>query len=134
MSNGECSSPRTSADCSDGFGIYALFLTVGFALHQLLDAAQYAAIPRYVGYVLATTVVGWPTGGLIVLRATIVGLFFILGVAAAPFLPGDQGKAAARNPGGGAAGGRAPYQLIVNAPSRISKLFRRLRKLIPSSD
>jgi hypothetical protein len=29
----------------DGFEIYALFLTVGFALHQLLDAAQYAANP-----------------------------------------------------------------------------------------
>jgi hypothetical protein len=63
VSNGECSSPRTSADCSDGFGIYTLFLTVGFARHQLLDAAQYAAIPRYVGYVLATTVVGWAPAG-----------------------------------------------------------------------
>jgi hypothetical protein len=33
----------------DGFEIYALFLTVGFALHQLLDAAQYTQIPRYAG-------------------------------------------------------------------------------------
>jgi MFS family permease len=49
----------------DGFEIYALFLTVGFALHQLLDAAQYAQIPRYAGYVLATTVFGWATGGVI---------------------------------------------------------------------
>jgi MFS family permease len=49
----------------DGFEIYALFLTVGFALHQLLDAAQYAEIPRYAGYVLATTVFGWATGGVI---------------------------------------------------------------------
>jgi len=49
----------------DGFEIYALFLTVGFALHQLLDAAQYAALPRYAGYVLATTVFGWATGGVI---------------------------------------------------------------------
>jgi MFS family permease len=49
----------------DGFEIYALFLTVGFALHQLLDATQYAAIPRYAGYVLATTVFGWATGGVI---------------------------------------------------------------------
>src|SRR5256885_5729050 len=49
----------------DGFEIYALFLTVGFALHQLLDAAQYAAIPRYAGYILATTVFGWATGGVI---------------------------------------------------------------------
>jgi MFS family permease len=49
----------------DGFEIYALFLTVGFALHQLLQATQYAAIPRYAGYVLATTVFGWATGGVI---------------------------------------------------------------------
>src|SRR4029077_20893542 len=42
-----------------------LFLTVAFALHQLLDAAQYAAIPRYAGYILATTVFGWATGGVI---------------------------------------------------------------------
>ncbi len=49
----------------DGFEIYALFLTVGFALHQLLDVAQSAALPRYAGYVLATTVFGWATGGVI---------------------------------------------------------------------
>jgi MFS family permease len=49
----------------DGFEIYALFLTVGFALHQLLVPAEYAALPRYAGYVLATTVFGWATGGVI---------------------------------------------------------------------
>jgi MFS family permease len=49
----------------DGFEIFALFLTVGFALHQLLDVAQYAAIPRYAGFVLATTVFGWAAGGVI---------------------------------------------------------------------
>lgn len=49
----------------DGFEIYALFLTVGFALHQLLETSQYAQIPRYAGYVLATTVFGWATGGVI---------------------------------------------------------------------
>src|SRR5260221_9187490 len=49
----------------DGFEIYALFLTVGFALHQLLDAAQYSAIPQYAGYILAVTVFGWATGGVI---------------------------------------------------------------------
>jgi hypothetical protein len=42
----------------DGFEIYALFLTIGFALHQLLAAAAYPALPRYAGYVLATTVFG----------------------------------------------------------------------------
>jgi MFS family permease len=49
----------------DGFEIYALFVTVGFALHQLLDPSQYSQIPRYAGYVLATTVFGWATGGVI---------------------------------------------------------------------
>ncbi len=49
----------------DGFEIYALFLTVGFALHQLLESSQYSQIPRYAGYVLATTVFGWATGGVI---------------------------------------------------------------------
>jgi MFS family permease len=49
----------------DGFELYALFLTVGFALHQLLDVTQHAAIPRYAGYILATTVFGWAAGGVI---------------------------------------------------------------------
>jgi MFS family permease len=49
----------------DGFEIYALFLTVGFALHQLLSPAEYHQIPRFAGYVLATTVFGWATGGVI---------------------------------------------------------------------
>jgi MFS family permease len=49
----------------DGFEIFALFITVGFALHQLLDPSQYATIPQYAGYVLATTVFGWATGGVI---------------------------------------------------------------------
>src|SRR5947208_14280847 len=49
----------------DGFEIFALFLTVGFALRQLLDAAEYATIPQYAGYILACTVFGWATGGVI---------------------------------------------------------------------
>src|SRR5439155_20581390 len=49
----------------DGFEIFALFLTVGFALRQLLDAAECAAIPQYAGYILACTVFGWATGGVI---------------------------------------------------------------------
>src|SRR5215472_18702286 len=49
----------------DGFEIFALFVTVGFALKQLLDPSQYAAIPKYAGYILATTVFGWATGGVI---------------------------------------------------------------------
>jgi MFS family permease len=49
----------------DGLEIFALFLTVGFALRQLLDVAQYPDIPQYAGFVLATTVFGWATGGVI---------------------------------------------------------------------
>jgi MFS family permease len=49
----------------DGFEIFALFVTVGFALRQLLDVAQHAAIPQYAGYILAATVFGWATGGVI---------------------------------------------------------------------
>src|SRR5262249_23994336 len=40
-------------------------LTVGFALKQLLDVGQAAAIPQYAGYILAFTVFGWATGGVI---------------------------------------------------------------------
>src|SRR5713226_3487240 len=43
----------------DGFEIYAIFLTVGFALHHLLDPSKYA------GYILAATVAGWATGGVV---------------------------------------------------------------------
>jgi MFS family permease len=49
----------------DEFEIYALFLTVGFSLHQPLEAAEHSQIRRYPGYVLATTAFGWATGGLI---------------------------------------------------------------------
>lgn len=49
----------------DGFEIFALFLTVGFALHQLLPAGEAAEVPRYAGYVLAATVFGWATGGVV---------------------------------------------------------------------
>jgi hypothetical protein len=43
----------------DSFEFFALFITVGFALHQLVAPAEHAAIPRYAGYVLAATLFGW---------------------------------------------------------------------------
>jgi MFS family permease len=49
----------------DGFEVFALILTVGAALHQLLDASQYPDIPLYAGAVIATTVAGWGLGGMI---------------------------------------------------------------------
>jgi MFS family permease len=49
----------------DGYEVYALILTVGVALHQLLDASQYAQLPAYAGTVIATTLFGWGVGGMI---------------------------------------------------------------------
>ena len=49
----------------DGYETYALILTVGVALHQLLAPAQYPQIPAYAGTVLAITLFGWGVGGMI---------------------------------------------------------------------
>jgi MFS family permease len=49
----------------DGFEVFALILTVGVALHQLLDPSQYPLIPAYAGAIIAITVFGWGLGGLI---------------------------------------------------------------------
>src|SRR5215510_13532412 len=49
----------------DAFEVFALILTVGVALHQLLDPSQYARIPAYAGAVIAITVFGWAIGGLL---------------------------------------------------------------------
>jgi MFS family permease len=49
----------------DGFETYALILTVGVALHQLLEPTQYAQIPAYAGGIIATTLLGWALGGII---------------------------------------------------------------------
>ncbi len=49
----------------DGFETYALILTIGPAMRSLLDAAQYAQIPAYIGTVIAITLLGWGLGGLI---------------------------------------------------------------------
>jgi len=49
----------------DGFETYALILTVGPALHQLLAPAQYPHIPAYAGTVIAITLLGWGIGGMI---------------------------------------------------------------------
>src|SRR5215510_7525220 len=49
----------------DGFEVFALILTVGVALHQLLDPSQYQLIPAYAGVIIAITVFGWGIGGLL---------------------------------------------------------------------
>src|SRR2546421_12883247 len=49
----------------DGYETFALILTVGVALRQLLDPALYPQIPAYAGTVIAITLLGWGCGGLI---------------------------------------------------------------------
>ena len=49
----------------DGYETYALVISIGVALRQLLDPSQYSQIPTYAGIVIATTLLGWALGGLI---------------------------------------------------------------------
>src|SRR6266478_8039953 len=49
----------------DGYETYAVLLSVGAALRQLLDPSQYGQIPAYAGLVIAMTLLGWGIGGLI---------------------------------------------------------------------
>src|SRR5712671_4389758 len=49
----------------DGYETYALVISVGVALRQLLDPSQYPQIPTYAGTVIAITLLGWGIGGLI---------------------------------------------------------------------
>ena len=49
----------------DGYETYALILTVGVALRQLLEPAQLPQLPTYAGGVIALTLLGWGIGGLI---------------------------------------------------------------------
>jgi MFS family permease len=49
----------------DGYETYALVISVGVALRQLLQPSQYTQIPVYAGMVIAFTLLGWGIGGLI---------------------------------------------------------------------
>jgi MFS family permease len=49
----------------DGYETYAIIISVGVALRQLLDPASYPQIPVYAGTVIALTLLGWGIGGLI---------------------------------------------------------------------
>src|SRR5205807_5209589 len=44
---------------------FALILTVGVALRQLLDPSQFTQIPAYAGTVISVTLLGWGIGGII---------------------------------------------------------------------
>jgi MFS family permease len=49
----------------DGYETYAVVLTLGASLRQLLDPSQYGQIPVYAGTILGLTLLGWGIGGLI---------------------------------------------------------------------
>src|SRR6185437_12849516 len=49
----------------DGYETYALILTVGVALHQLLEPSQYGELRIYAGTVIGITLLGWGVGGFI---------------------------------------------------------------------
>ena len=49
----------------DGYETYALILTVGATLHQLLDPSLYPQIPKYAGIVIGLTLLGWGVGGIV---------------------------------------------------------------------
>src|SRR6202022_2313915 len=46
----------------DGYETFALVISVGVALRQLLDPSQYGQIPAYAGTVIAVTLLGWGVG------------------------------------------------------------------------
>jgi MFS family permease len=48
----------------DGYETYALLLTVGPAMHSLLEPSQYGQIPAYAGTIVAITLLGWGIGGV----------------------------------------------------------------------
>src|ERR1043166_2180186 len=50
----------------EGYETYALILTIGVALRQLLEPSQYSQIPQYAGLVIGLTLLGWGIGGMIV--------------------------------------------------------------------
>src|SRR5882757_8286957 len=49
----------------DGFETYALILTAGVALRQLLDSSLHSQIPSYIGTTIAITLLGWGIGGML---------------------------------------------------------------------
>ncbi|MCL6452972.1 MAG: MFS transporter [Alicyclobacillus sp.] len=49
----------------DGYEVYALILTMVPALHSLLGPSQLAATPRYAGFLVSFTLLGWATGGIL---------------------------------------------------------------------
>lgn len=70
----------------DGYETYALILTVGVALHQLLDPSQHGQIPALAGTVIGITLLGWASA------ASSAAFSQTISVAVAPLLPETKGK------------------------------------------
>ena len=49
----------------EGYETFALLLTIGASLHQLLPADQLSTLPRVVAYLISITLFGWAVGGVI---------------------------------------------------------------------
>lgn len=49
----------------DGYETYALLLTIGPSLHQLLPADELKELPRYAAYLISITLFGWTIGGVV---------------------------------------------------------------------
>ena len=49
----------------DGYETFALLLTIGPSLHQLLPANELSTLPRVAAYLISITLVGWADGGVI---------------------------------------------------------------------
>jgi len=49
----------------DGYATYVLLLTVVPSLHELLPPALLPMLPRYAGYLIALTLFGWASGGIL---------------------------------------------------------------------
>jgi MFS family permease len=49
----------------DGYETYALLLTIGPSLHQLLPANDLSTLPRVAAYLISITLFGWAVGGVI---------------------------------------------------------------------
>ena len=49
----------------DGYETFALLLTIGPSLHQLLPADQLSSLPRIAAYLISITLFGWALGGVI---------------------------------------------------------------------
>ena len=49
----------------DGYETFALLLTIGPSLHQLLPADQLKTLPTVAAYLISVTLFGWAIGGVV---------------------------------------------------------------------